>query len=172
MHSAYVHNKEQRFGRASATGHADDRRFPPRRIVVEGGHHADTKIMRRSVQTVVLTALVLLTAGCQSQSDADFAASSPEISPCNRVHQVDLAAGSFDRRTRALTNDSGCFIKADLSSTASIHLAAVSGRLSAAQALSQALAPTHLKVTQHGDTLIVESRSSDAKTTRVAQASS
>lgn len=128
----------------------------------------------RSVLTVVLavalTALTMLATGCQSQSDADFAASSPEISPCNRVHQVHLPAGGFDRRTRALTDASGCFVKADLSSTAGIHLAAVSGRLSAAQALSRALAPTHLKITQHGDTLIVESPS-NSKATRVARAS-
>ena len=49
------------------------------------------------------------------------------------------------------------FRKTDLADTGSIHVAAVSGHLSIAAALSRALAPTKLQVDQNGDTLIVHS---------------
>ncbi|WP_424818975.1 hypothetical protein [Salinisphaera sp.] len=101
----------------------------------------------------ILLATVL--AGCQS--DSSISSSSPEISPCNRLRDVDLPAQRFDVTAQALAHSSGCFIKTDLADTGSIDVAAVSGHLSIAAALSRALAPTQLQVIQNGDTLIVHS---------------
>lgn len=98
--------------------------------------------------------LVCVLVGCQSDSSI---ASSPEISPCNRLGDVELPAQRFDETAQALAHGSGCFIKTDLADTGSIQVAGVSGRLSIAAALSRALAPTRLQVTQNGDTLIVHS---------------
>lgn len=84
-----------------------------------------------------------------------MSAASPEISPCNRLGDVDLPAQRFDETAQALAHASGCFIKTDLADTASVQVAAVSGHMSIAAALSRAIAPTRLQLVQHGNTLIV-----------------
>lgn len=110
--------------------------------------------MRRYVGTLSLVAAAAMLAGCQS--DNSISSASPEISPCNRTYQINLPAENFNKAARALSRSSGCFIKSDLADTGSIQLAAVSGRLTIATALTRSLAPTHLNVMQHGDTLIVD----------------
>lgn len=113
---------------------------------------------RRSMRRPLILAPLLLAAalaGCQS--DSSISSSSPEISPCNRLRNVDLPAQRFDATAQALEHASSCFIKTDMADTATIKVAAVSGHLSIAAALYRALAPTRLQVIQNGDTLIVHS---------------
>lgn len=110
--------------------------------------------MRRTLILAPILFCAVLTA---CQSDSSISSSSPEISPCNRLRDVDLPAQRFDETAQALAHASGCFIKTDLADTGSIQVAAVSGHLSIAAALSRALAPTKLQVVQNGDTLIVHS---------------
>lgn len=108
--------------------------------------------MRRPL---ILAPILLIAALAGCQSDNSLSSSSLEMSPCNRPHDVNLPAQRFDETAQALVQTGDCFIKTDLADTSSIHVAAVSGHLSIAVALSRALTPTRLQVIQHGDTLIV-----------------
>ncbi|AWN14921.1 hypothetical protein [Salinisphaera sp. LB1] len=110
--------------------------------------------MRRPL---ILAPILLIAALAGCQSDSSISASSPEVSPCNRLRNINVPAQGFDDTAHSLVHTTGCFIKTDLADTGSIHVAAVSGHLSIAAALSRALAPTQLQVTQNGDTLIVHS---------------
>ncbi|MEN0616224.1 STN domain-containing protein [Klebsiella indica] len=62
----------------------------------------------------------------------------------------------FDETAQALAHGTGCFIRTDLSRTASVRVNPVKGRMTIREALHEAIAGTALKVTeQQADSMTV-----------------
>ncbi|MAM56134.1 MAG: hypothetical protein CMN25_02240 [Salinicola sp.] len=97
--------------------------------------------MKRALAALALTAL----AGCSSQGQEPHA-SVASTDACDKVAHYDIPARRFDETAQQLAHATGCFVKTDLTRTASVRVNGIHGTMSIREALGTAIRGTDLEI--------------------------